>query len=93
VEVVTAYATRLREPSGAERRAVAAADAVTFASGSAARAWADAFGVATPPIVAVIGPSTAGVATGAGLQVTHVASDHSIAGLAAAVAAALGGSP
>lgn len=82
VDAVTGYATRLRSPGPGERKAASGADAVAFASGSAAIAWVEAIGATTPPIVATIGPTTAGVARRSGLVVTHVASDHSIRGLA-----------
>jgi uroporphyrinogen-III synthase len=81
VEVVTAYATRSRMPTEHERAAALAADAVVFASGSAAMAWVDAIGTATPPVVCAIGPSTADAATRGGLKVTAVAADHSVPGL------------
>lgn len=89
VDAVTAYRTRLRHPSAAERAAVSTADAVGFASGSAALAWADAIGRETPPVVAAIGPTTARAAREAGLTVTHVAAEHSLAGLAACISRAL----
>lgn len=89
VRAVVAYVTRLRAPSPSERSLLADVDAVTFASGSAARAWFDAIGTWTPPHVVVIGPSTARVVRELGLQVTAVAADHSVEGLAAEVATVL----
>lgn len=89
VEAVVAYVTRLRTPTSAERRALESVDAVAFASGSAAAAWAQAVGSWTPAHVVAIGPSTARVARDEGLQVTAVAADHSVEGLAAEVVAAL----
>lgn len=91
VEVVTAYRTLTRRPDSSAAEAVVTADAVTFASGSAAEAWAEAFGTATPPVVCAIGPSTARVAREHGLAVTHVAEQHSVDGLVDAVVAALTG--
>ena len=88
VEPVVAYSTSLRTPSPAERAAALGCDIVAFASGSAAVAWSDAIGVATPPIAVAIGPTTCAVALQQGLQITHVATDHSVEGLAHAVAAA-----
>jgi uroporphyrinogen-III synthase len=84
-DVVTcvAYSTRLRTPPAEEVQAALDADAVAFASGSAARAWAAAIGPRTPPVVAAIGPTTASVAREVGLKVTDVAADHSVSGLAA----------
>lgn len=89
VTAVDAYVTRLRTPTAAERRALTAVDAVAFASGSAAEAWAATIGDWTPPHVIAIGPATADAARKAGLQVTAVAADHSVEGLAATVADAL----
>ena len=93
VTTVVGYSTQLRTPSGAERRAALAADAVVFASGSAASAWAVAFGTVTPSVVVAIGPSTRDVAAAAGLAVTHVASQHSVEGLVWEVASVLGLGP
>lgn len=93
VTTVVAYVTRLRTPTETERRSLQDADAVAFASGSAAEAWVDAVGTWTPPHVVAIGPTTALVATDLGLEVTAVAADHSVEGLAAEVAAALVASP
>jgi uroporphyrinogen-III synthase len=85
VTTVTGYSTRLRRPTADERRSALTADAVVFASGSAAQSWAEAFGTVTPPVVVVIGPTTRRVAEDAGLKVTHMSSDHSIEGLAAEI--------
>lgn len=85
VDVHIAYRTLARTPSAAERERAASADAVVFASGSSARAWADAFGGEAqrqlPPIVVAIGPTTHAVATESGLKVTHEAAEHSLAGI------------
>jgi uroporphyrinogen-III synthase len=81
VTAIVAYRTRPVAPTDDQRRAALAADAVAFASGSAARSWVAAFGTATPGHVIAIGPTTAAAATAAGLQVTAIAADHSIAGL------------
>lgn len=93
VDTVVAYRTALRRPSAHERTAALDADAVAFASGSAATAWADAFGTELPPVAVAIGPTTAAVARHVGLQITHVAADHHLDGLVAAIAAALGARP
>lgn len=93
VTTVVGYTTRLRTPSAAERGAVVDADAAAFASGSAAIAWAEVFGTVTPPVVVVIGPTTSRVATEVGLQVTHVAADHSVDGIAAVITSVLAGRP
>lgn len=89
VEAITAYRTVLRRPTWQERRAAIGADAVGFASGSAAAAWVAAFGSDTPPVVAAIGPTTAEAASAHGLEVTHVAADHDVEGLVAVIVAAL----
>ena len=93
VETVVAYVTRLRVPTVRERQAIETADAVAFASGSAAAAWADAIGTWTPPHVVAIGPTTEAAAIACGLQVTAVAADHSVEGLADEVTAELSGRP
>lgn len=82
VEACTAYSTRLRIPTDAERASALGADAVAFASGSAVDAWVEAIGNRTPPIVCVIGPTTEAVATRASLKVSAVAADHTVEGLA-----------
>jgi uroporphyrinogen-III synthase len=67
--------------SAEQRRAALAADAVLFASGSAARAWVEVIGRTTPPVVVAIGPQTAAVAERAGLKVTATSADHSMYGM------------
>ena len=85
VNVVTAYRTEVRRPTDTELQMIEGADVVTFASGSAATGWVEAFGErsfsALPSIVVAIGPSTAEAAIKSGLKVTHVAADHSLVGL------------
>lgn len=85
IDVHVAYRTRIRVPSTEECRRAADADAVVFASGSAARGWADAFGdeaqLRLPDIVVAIGPSTQHAAERSGLKVTNVAAEHSLAGI------------
>ncbi|MEL6890118.1 MAG: uroporphyrinogen-III synthase [Actinomycetota bacterium] len=89
VDAVVAYRTVARVPSDAEIAALVAADAVVFASGSAASSWSEALGDRAsrllPPIVVAIGPTTAAAAAENGLKVTAVAADHSVPGLVAAV--------
>ena len=86
VERVTAYRTvQLTAPPDAVERG----DALLLASGSAVRSWVDSVGVATPPVVVAIGPTTASVAAELGLKVTVVAADHSLAGLVEALCAAV----
>lgn len=89
VDAVTAYVTELRIPEREERLSAVDADAVAFASGSAAIAWSQAIGPRLPPVVVAIGPTTAAVAQESGLQVTHTAAEHSVEGLADAVVSAL----
>ncbi len=93
VTAVVGYSTRPRLPSPSERRVALDADAVAFASGSAAQTWVEAFGTVTPAIVVAIGPTTRDVANAAGLVVTHTAVDHSVEGLAAEITSALGSRP
>ena len=78
VTAVTAYRT---VPLDADRSALGEVDAVLFASGSAVESWCEAFGTAAPPLVVVIGPTTAAVADRFGLKVSSVAADHSLDGL------------
>jgi uroporphyrinogen-III synthase len=80
VDVVAAYRTVARTPTVTERATAHTADAVLFASGSAARAWVDVFGTSAPPVIA-IGPATAEVAQALGLKVAAIAADHSLDGL------------
>ncbi|HEY5664477.1 MAG TPA: uroporphyrinogen-III synthase [Ilumatobacter sp.] len=89
VTAVVGYVTTLRTPSSAERAAALAADAVAFASGSAALAWIEAFGTDTPPVTVAIGPATRDAAAAAGLPVTHTAADHGLDGLVDAIVSAL----
>ena len=81
VLAVSPYRSEPITPSTEQRRAALAADAVLFASGSAARAWAEAFGQVTPPVVVAIGEQTAKVAEDAGLKVSVVSADHSMDGM------------
>ncbi len=85
VTVVAPYRTVAARVNAAQQLAALAADAVLFASGSAARAWADVFGDSTPPIVVAIGPLTAAAATNAGLKVAVIAADHSLSGMVQAL--------
>ena len=85
VTVVAPYRTVPARVTAGQQLAALSADAVLFASGSAARAWADVFGDAAPPVVVAIGPQTATAATDAGLKVGVVAADHSLSGLIVAL--------
>ena len=81
VTAVAPYRSVPVRPTAAQQLAALSADAVLLASGSAARAWVDAFGESAPPVVIAIGPQTAAAARAAGLHVTAVAEDHSLDGL------------
>jgi uroporphyrinogen-III synthase len=75
------YRTVSVRPSDEVREAALAADAVLFASGSAARAWVEAFGANAPAIVVAIGEQTAAAAESAGLKIAVVSADHSMHGM------------
>jgi uroporphyrinogen-III synthase len=81
VTVVTPYRTMAARPTADELLAALAADAVLFASGSAASSWVQVVGRAVPPLVVAIGPRTAAATRGFGLKVDVVATDHSLKGL------------
>jgi uroporphyrinogen-III synthase len=91
VTVVATYETRPRPADPARRPELRAADAVVFAAGSAVRAVVDAYGRDDlPGVVVCMGPITADAAEAAGLAVTSVADPHTLEGLVAATARALG---
>jgi uroporphyrinogen-III synthase len=90
VDRVTSYRTVPIEIAPAVYGDVAHADAVAFASSSAVESWVAVFGTLCPRAVVAIGPSTADTARRLGLAGVHIADDHSIAGLARAVARVLG---
>lgn len=81
VAVITPYRSVGVRPDARMQLQALSADAVLFASGSAARAWVDAFGTSTPPITVAIGPQTATDAGAIGLKIDLVAADHSLAGM------------
>lgn len=93
VDRVVAYRTVTVAPEAGVLAEVAAADAITFASGSAVRSFVAAVGAAAtrPPLVVSIGPITTAVAEELGIGVDHTAVDHTLPGLVAAVVDALGG--
>lgn len=91
VTVITPYRSRPAHPTAGQQLAALAADAVLFASGSAARAWVAVFGDSTPPIVVAMGPRTAAAVTDAGLKVSVVAADHSLPGMVASLERHLAG--
>lgn len=87
---VVAYRTVARRPELQHRADIVDADALTLASGSAARSWVEAFGAAAPAVVVAIGPATARVAGEIGLKISSVAADHSLEGLVTALEQQLG---
>lgn len=78
---VVAYRTVQLRPTREMMLPALAADVLLLASGSAARAWFDAFGTTTPPYVVAIGPSTARVASTLGIDISAVAEQQSLEGL------------
>jgi uroporphyrinogen-III synthase len=78
---ISPYRTVHVRPPTDQQDAALAADAVLFASGSAARAWAATFGRRTPPVVVAIGESTAAAAVRAGLKISAISADHSVYGM------------
>jgi uroporphyrinogen III methyltransferase/synthase len=89
VDPVVAYRTLGVSLDQAERRLVAGADAVCFASASSVNGFLAAAGspARLPPVVVCIGPTTAAAAAAAGVAVTAVAEEHTIPGLVAALLA------
>ena len=79
----TAYRTVSLRPTREMMLPALAADVLLLASGSAARAWHDAFGTSTPPFVVAIGPATAKVADTLGIEVSAVSEDQSPEGMVA----------
>lgn len=88
VDTVEAYQTRPERIDPRLLDQAKAADAICFASSSAVESYLDQSGP-VPPIVACIGPVTAGTARSRGLQVSAEAEDHSLDGLVAALVKAL----
>jgi uroporphyrinogen III methyltransferase/synthase len=91
VDAVEAYRTAPVPMTDEDCAAVAAADAVCFASASSVTGLLEAAGSpqVVPAVVVCIGPSTAAAAVAAGLAVTAVAERHTIPGLVDALVAAL----
>ena len=91
VDEVVAYRTVAADvDAGAVARALVA-DAVAFTSSSTVERTVDLLGVdGIPPIVVSIGPVTSGAVRAAGLDVTTEADPHTLDGLVAAVADAMG---
>jgi len=95
VEVVDAYATRrVAPPTAAAAAAIAGADAITFTSPSTVTAFLELAGrEQLPAIVASIGPVTSAAARVAGIAVDVEATQHSAAGLVAALITHAAGVP
>ena len=90
VEVVHAYRTVVARPTDEALAAAAKADAIAFTSSSTVTSWLAVAGAgALPPVVACIGPVTAGTAAEHGMPVTVVADEHTVDGLVGALVAAL----
>jgi uroporphyrinogen III methyltransferase/synthase len=88
VDVVDAYRTVPATVTTEQLERLADADAITFTSSSTVEHFVTAAGVdRVPPVVACIGPVTAATARRLGLAVTVEATDHTIEGLVAALAA------
>ncbi|MEO7371091.1 MAG: uroporphyrinogen-III synthase [Ilumatobacteraceae bacterium] len=81
VEAICPYRAVPATPSPEQQHAALAADAVLFASGSAARAWVEVFGRQTPPVAVAIGDQTAAVAAAVGLKISAISADHSMYGM------------
>ncbi|MEO7042415.1 MAG: uroporphyrinogen-III synthase [Gemmatimonadaceae bacterium] len=71
------------------RESILEADAITFTSPSAVRAFVASFGTGRRPLVVCIGPVTADAARAAGLNVTAVAGIFTLDGLVSALTDAL----
>jgi uroporphyrinogen-III synthase len=103
VDPIVAYRTVATRPAAELLRMAAAADAITFASGSTVESYVEAAGpppsttlgarsvVAVPPVVVSIGPATTAVAERLGVRITATADPHTLDGLVAALVGALGG--
>jgi uroporphyrinogen III methyltransferase/synthase len=85
VEVVDAYRTVAVALTAEQHARVAEADAVTFTSSSTVEQFVAAGPWRVPPVVACIGPVTAGTARRLGLAVDVEATEHTIDGLVAAL--------
>jgi uroporphyrinogen III methyltransferase / synthase len=91
VDVVALYRTVAEPLSAGARAAALASDYLTFASGSAARFFHEAAGTLNGPRLASIGPVTSAALRELGYEPDLEASDHTPAGLVAALVRAAGG--
>jgi uroporphyrinogen-III synthase len=86
VDQVVAYRNVAVVPEPALLERAAAADAITFMSGSAVRSYVDAAGAdRLPPLVVSVGPATTAVAASLGLHVSATAAEHSASGVVSAL--------
>jgi uroporphyrinogen III methyltransferase/synthase len=84
VDEVEAYRAEMARASEHALAAAASADAITFTSSSTVTNYLEVAGRGSvPPVVACIGPVTAGTARAAGLTVDAVANEHTLDGLIA----------
>lgn len=83
------YQTVDTEPSADELAHATSADAMVFASGSAAENWVRLAGTGFAGAVVVIGPVTKSAAESVGLRVDVMAAEPSVEGLVAVLAATL----
>jgi uroporphyrinogen-III synthase len=91
VDVVPAYRTVTMSVPESLRVEAASADAVCFTSSSTVTGFVSAVGAGlVPPVVVCIGPVTASTAASFGLEVTAVASSHTIDGLVSTLLEVLG---
>jgi len=85
VDHIEAYRTRYVVPPVDSIAQAAAADAITFTSGSTVRAWLEVAGEFTTPAVVTIGPSTTATALEFDLVVAAEADRQTLSGLVEAV--------
>ncbi len=83
------YETVNTAPSADDLARAASADAIVFASGSAAENWSRQSGADFEGVVVVIGPVTKTAAESVGLRVDAVAAEPSVEGLVAVLASTL----
>ena len=92
VDEAVAYRTAAGVVAPAAADDARAADAVAFTSSSTVERTVELLGVTgVPPVIASIGPVTSASVRAAGLEVTVEATEHTLDGLVAAVAAAVSG--
>lgn len=83
------YETVDTEPSDDDLARAASADAIVFASGSAAENWSRLVGAGFAGVVVVIGPVTKTAAESVGLRVDAMAAEPSVEGLVSVLASTL----